>query len=142
MIYFLDPPSTGLYFKINGIIHLPGDIINIFDIGPQPADHRDPGSTLVCVTTNVNIACCRDTDNPHNVCHGGAVGNWYYPDGTTIPNASNDTAVALARFQYTHQLRLGRVTSGSILPGEYMCEIPTSITGVPIIATITINNGN
>jgi len=34
----------------------------ISDIGPQPADRSHPGSTLVCVTTNVNTACGKVTD--------------------------------------------------------------------------------
>ena len=127
---------------MNGIIHLPGDSIPISDIGPQPADLNHAGSTLVCVTTNVNTGCCRDADNPHNVLHSGAVGDWYYPDGTNIPHANNDTERNFARFDFRHQLRLARTTSGPVPLGEYRCAVPNPITGVVINATITIYNGN
>ena len=138
----LDPPSFGLYFTLNGRIHLPGDTILISDIGPQPANLNNAGSTIVCVTTNVNTACCRDVDNPFNIHHGGAVGDWYYPDGTNITHANNDTERNFARFDFRHQLRLGRTTSGPVTLGEYRCAVPHPITGVVINATITIHNGN
>ena len=140
--HVLDPPSFGLYFTWNGRIHLPGDTIVISDIGPQPADLNHAGSTIVCVTTNVNTACCRDVDNPNNFPLGGAVGDWYYPDGTTIPHANNDTERNFARFDFRHQLRLARTTSGPVTLGEYRCAIPTITTGVIINAIITIHNGN
>ena len=61
---------------LNNISYLPGDSVLISDIGTQPPDERsNPGSTLVCVTTNINIACCRAGDN-NDVTNGtaGAVG--------------------------------------------------------------------
>ena len=59
-------------------VYIPGDSVPITDIGPQPGNRSDAGSTLVCVTTNVNTACCRGSD-------GGAIGEWYYPNGTRVP---------------------------------------------------------
>ena len=55
-------------------IYFPGDST---DIGEQQLNNRpDPGSTLVCVTTNVNTACCRSGDNTN----GGALGDFIGPD--------------------------------------------------------------
>ena len=48
-------------------MHLPGDSLHISDIRPKPADLNYAGSTLVCVTTNENNACCRDADNPNYI---------------------------------------------------------------------------
>ena len=136
----LDPPSIGLYFMLNGIIYLPGDSILISDIGPQPFNRRDPGSTLVCVTTNVNTACCRDDDNPSNLNTGGAIGEWYYPNTTEVPSPS-ENVINFARFGYTHHVRLARVVSDSTPPpGVYTCQVPLN-TNVIYNASITIQNG-
>ena len=62
LLLLLDTP-TGLYFMLNGAIHLSGASVLISDIGLQPADRSDPGSTFVCVTNNVNTACCIVNDN-------------------------------------------------------------------------------
>ena len=61
--YMLAPLPTGLYFMFNGSVYLPGASALISDIGPQPDNRSDPGFTLVCVTVNVNTACCRNNDN-------------------------------------------------------------------------------
>ena len=126
---------------LNGLIHLPGDSIRISDIQYQSDDCSDPRSTLICVTTNINIACCRDYDNPNNIPNGGAVGNWYYPNGTTILNAKDETTVNLAKCNLKHQLRLGRVASALIPPGKYRCEVPNLVTGALDNAAITIQHG-
>ena len=57
-------------------VYLSGASVLISDTGPQPEDRGNPESTLVCVTTNVNTACCRRTDNPDmvNTATAGAVG--------------------------------------------------------------------
>ena len=56
-------------------------IDTVSDIGIQPRDRTNPGSTIVCVTTNVNTACCRKNDNNALTnCTTGAVGEWYYPN--------------------------------------------------------------
>ena len=127
---------------LNGLLHLPGDSIRISDIQYQTDDCSDPRSTLICVTTNINIACCRDDNNLHNVPNSGAVGNWYYPDGTPIPNARDETTVNLGKCNFKHQLRLGRVTSASIPPGKYRCEVPHHVTGALVSAAITFQHGN
>ena len=51
----------------------------------------NPGSTLVCVTTNANTACCKsDDNNALNNATAGAVGEWYYPNGSLVPCHRND----------------------------------------------------
>ena len=63
-VYIPAPPNTGLYFTLHGTVYLPSDTILITDIGSDNTNNRsDPGSSLVCVTTNVNTNCCRSIDN-------------------------------------------------------------------------------
>ena len=49
-------PLTSLYIMLNNVIYLPGDSVLISDVGPERAACA-PGSSLICVTTNVNTDC-------------------------------------------------------------------------------------
>ena len=131
----IEYPVTGLYFLLNGKVYLPGDSVNISDIGPQPDNHIVPGSTLVCVATNINTACCTGQN---------AGGEWFYPDGIMVPRARQSTEVVdFARYGFSEQIRLGRVISDSAPPlGVYTCQIPASMTMAIHNATIIIQNGN
>ncbi len=132
----LVPPSTGLYFSLDGVIYNPGSSINITDIGEQPGDRNLAGSTLVCVTTNVNAGCCRGSDNPNGV----GIGGWLDPNNTLIP-AANALATAtnvFYRVLFTEQVRLaivGGTPSGPL--GVYTCVVP-DMNGVDVSAIITI----
>ena len=129
---------------MNGKKYLPGASVLISDIGSQPADNRsDPGSTLVCVTTNVNNACCRGEDNKYmtNVM-AGAVAEWYYPDGTPVPRPDGGNVVDFVRVGFTLHLRLARQISTSTPPlGVYTCQVPDPSTGFVYSASITIYQG-
>ncbi len=134
----LVPPSTGLYFSLDGLIYNPGSSINIADIGEQPGDRSDARSTLVCVTTNVNTECCRGADNPN----GGGIGGWLDPNNTPIPSAGalGGATNVLARYLHSQQVRLvivGGTPSGPL--GVYTCVVP-DMNGVDVSATITITN--
>ena len=100
---------------MNGVVYNDGASVLISDIGPQLADRSDPGSTLVCVTTNVNTVCCRGGDNNRMTnATAGAVGEWHYPNGTLVPR--HGSVVNFARVGYTHQVRLARAVSDSPPP--------------------------
>ena len=119
---------------LNGTTYLPGHSV------PQPAGRSDPGTTLVCVTTNVNTACCRGGDN-NGVSNAtaGAVGEWCYPNGTLVPRHDGNV-VDFARIGFTHQVRLGREVSDSIPPlGVYTCQVPDPSPGFVYSASIKIH---
>ena len=124
---------------LNGRALLPGETVLISDIGLQPSDRSNPGSTLVCVTTNINTACCRLNDNYGATnATAGALGEWRYPNGALVPRLVGKV-VDFARVRYTHQLRLARVISDSIPPlGVYTCQVPEPSTNVLNNASITI----
>ena len=123
-------------------VYLPGDSVHITDIGEQQLDDRpDPGSTLVCVTTNVNTACCRGKDNPNNQNpNGGAVGEWFYPDGSMVTrsNTIGSSTNIFARFGYTHQVRIGSIGTPTGPLGVYRCDIPDGMTGTNVSASINV----
>ena len=125
------PPTTGLYFSLNGVIHLPGDSVLITDIGSN-ATLDDASSTLVCVTSNVNTKCCRTSD-------GGCVGEWYHPNGTVVPRnvvIARDDIFTITAF--TEQVRLNRRANAVGPLGVYRCDVPTDPPGAIISANITL----
>ena len=124
---------------LNNTIILPGESVLISDIGSQPNNRSDPGSTLACVTTNVNTACCRGKDNNGvtNVT-AGAVGQWLYPNGSLVPRPGNNV-VDFVRVGFTHHVRLARALSGSTPTlGVYNCQVPEPLTGIILEASITV----
>ena len=115
-------------------MYLPGDTVLITDIGEFTATTADgAGTSLVCVTSNVNTECCRGSD-------GGNVGEWYFPDGTIVPRYSQDPNADFSRSAFTHEVRLNRRNTGAMSPtGAYECRVPSLGGGVLVIASIMIN---
>ena len=122
----------------NETLILPGSSLFISDIGLQPDNRGDPSSTLVCVTTNINLSCCRKIDKNTSVSYTGAVGDWYYPNGTKVPRASESSTVDLVRIGYTQQVRLARASDSTTPVGVYSCQVSELSTGVLHNASITI----
>ena len=72
----------------------------------------------MCVTTNVNIECCRGSDHSGS----GPVGFWYFPDGTQVTRGNN--AGPFFRTGSVQQVHLSRM-SGVVGPvGAYGCRVP------------------
>ena len=115
-------------------MYLPGDTVLITDIGvfPFPLDPDDPGTSLVCVTSNVNTHCCRGTD-------GGRVGEWYFPDDMQVPrNAESEN---FSRSGFKQQVRLNRRNNATGPTGAYECRVPSMGDGAEVTANITIIYG-
>ena len=133
---YLALPSVGLYFKLNNNIYLPNDVVLISDIGDISVTHEFPGSALVCVTTNVNIDCCRPSDKNNNT-HGGLVGQWFFPNSTIVPRPMNSSS--FSRRGSAHQVRLSRVEGKPAgPPGVYRCDVPHGNNGTNISASISL----
>ena len=116
---------------LNNVIYYPGDSILISDIGPEGANRTDAGSSLICVTTNVNPDCCRNID-------GGAVGEWFFPNNVIVPRRT-DATYSFRRRGFTVQVRLTRPTENPAgPPGVYRCEVPSRVNGSNISSNITL----
>ena len=130
----------GLYFIFNSTEYLAGDTLLITDVGDSflPNNNTkqvDPGLSLVCVTSNVNTMCCSGRDHPGN----GSVGNWIYPNGTTVPG--NNVKGNFTRSSHTEQIRLNRKRTDVMSPtGVYTCEV-TDESNATIIHRATITLG-
>ena len=92
----------------------------------------DPGFSLVCVTTNVNLQCCRGADNPNGVGRG----EWYLPNGTRILNTPDTN---FYRTRNNEQVHLNRRNKAISPTGVFTCEVPNDADStMNYTATITI----
>ena len=112
-------------------MHLPGDTVLITDIGFSLLADPNPGSSLVCNTSNVNTHCCRSRDNPNR----DSVGEWYFPNGTMVPRGSTGD---ITRTGYTHQVRLNHRNNAMTPLGTYTCVVPNMNNTMNHNATITL----
>ncbi len=88
----------------------------------------DPGQSLVCVTSNVNTYCCRDSDHPGS--------------GPVLHNTVNRNG-SITRSYHTQQIRLNRKRPDVMSPtGVYIYEIPDGSDNTTTHrANITLTNG-
>ena len=119
---------------MNGVVYLPGDIVQITDIGIALMADPNPGSSLVCNTANVNNHCCRASNNPN----GGSLGEWYFPNGTIVPRLSASPNGDFTRTGYTHQVRLNRRNNTMTPLGTYTCVVPNLNNTMNHTASITL----
>ena len=117
-------------------MYLPGETVLITDIGAQMSP-TDPGTSLVCVTSNVNTECCRGADGPGG--SGGRAGEWYFPNGNQVPR--NAESEEFSRSGFTHQVRLNRRINAMGPIGAYECRVPPMGGGAVVTAGITIAAG-
>ncbi len=121
---------------MNGTVYLPGATIPITDVGDSylsgnTTNPTDPGPSLVCNTSNVNIMCCRSSDHDKTF----SVGNWLYPNGAIVPGNNVNPNGDFTRSVHTQQIRLNRKRPDVLFPtGVYTCMVP----GESNTATITL----
>ena len=125
------PPSTGLYFIFNGTVYLPGDILSITNIGSIGYSGHI-GSSLACVTTNINTQCCRRSD-------GGAVGEWHFPDGSILPRRL--LGGAFTRSGHPQRINLNNEYNRTTPTGLYSCQIPVNSSDTVVAGIYLVWNG-
>ena len=82
---------------------------------------NDTSSTVICHTDLTT--CCRANE-------GGDQGDWYFPDGDTLPGAdfNNGNSVPIAQRKRSQVVRLQRgppSATGTVPDGIYRCAIET-----------------
>ena len=92
---------------LNGAVIPNHGFVLLDDIGESP-------NSLHCLTDNT--ACCARAQSPG----GGTLGDWYYPNGTAVPN--NGWMWEFYRNRGPSVVRLNRRRGG--VTGIYICEIP------------------
>ena len=120
---------------LNNIAYFPGDSVFIDEIGDINTNSESPGSTLVCVTDNVNNNCCRENENQN-----GAIGQWFFPNSTIVPRPNE--AFSFSRRGHDNQVRLAKLDRKPRGPtGVYRCEVP-DVNGKNISAYIMLSKFN
>ena len=76
------------------------------------------GDALFCITNL--IACCQP---PYNGVMGPALGNWFFPNGSRVPNSGSQSPFFTSRSEMAVHLQRKR---GGV-EGIYRCEIPDTM---------------
>ena len=117
---------AGIRFSLNGTTYRNNSIVTLENIGEK-------GDALLCMT-NFN-ACCRSPYTDENM----AIGNWFFPNGTTVLSMSASEAFYRTRGKMVLLLHRRRGEE----EGIYHCEIPvsTDINQIIYIGVYTANSG-
>ena len=113
----LSPEPGSMYIKLNDEIYPSGSSILITDVSTAISAFN-PGSSLVCVTSEVNSQCCRGRDR-------GNVGEWLHPDGSLVPRRNQDRGADFTRSGFKEEVRLNRRNSAIGPSGVYTCSVPS-----------------
>ena len=73
---------------------------------------------LLCITNLTT--CCRPPYTGDNV---SVIGNWFFPNGTRVPNSNDNWNFHRSRLQMVVHLNRGR----GGMEGIYRCEIPDAM---------------
>ena len=111
------PGAGDVWFSLNGTTYQNNSCVALEDIGNSYED------SLLC-KTNLT-ACCQQQDS------SSPLGNWFFPNGTQVPN--NDGQWDFYKTRGYMVVRLNRKRGG--VEGIYRCEIPDSMN---VIQTIYI----
>ena len=122
------PPCAGdVWFSLRGTTYLNNSCVPLEDIG-------EGNDALLCMTNFA--ACCRP---PYTGEYWSALGNWFFPNGTSVP-----ASYSLSDFYRTRGemvVRLNRIRGGE--EGIYRCDIPdsTNVTQTLYIGIYTASSG-
>ena len=126
--------EEGVWFSLKGTTYQNNSLVNLEDIG------ESDDAALLCMTDKT--ACCRP---PYTGRNTSVIGNWFFPDGTTVFNESiNSTSNLQLDFYGTRGqmvVLLHRWTGG--VTGIYRCEIPNkmNVTQKLYVRVYTNNTG-
>ena len=125
--------GAGVRFSFRGTTYQNNSLVTLEEIG-------EGDDALLCMTDST--MCCSRAQVPG----GGILGDWYYPNGTGVPNS-----LVVDRYNYDlwefyrnrgqSVVRLNRRRGG--VTGIYCCEIPdiNSVTQFIYIGVYTANTG-
>ena len=111
-MYLSSFPGEGdVLFSLKGTTYQNNSIVILEDIG-------EGGDALLC-KTNLT-ACCRTSDTGEM---GNALGNWFFPNGSRVPNSKSQSPFSRSRGKMAVHLQHRR---GGV-EGIYRCVIPDAM---------------
>ena len=120
--------GPGVYVQLQGKVYSNSSISNIIinDIEEEP-------NSLICFTDLVD--CCRSSQS----LNGSALGNWFYPNGSTVGIKSDNTSEGFYRNRGSSRVRLNRRENTTSPLGLFCCKVPDATNNV---IRICANIGN
>ena len=120
IIIFSNSIVPAVYLSLGGRIYTSNNsYVNVDDIG-----EGDDGA-LLCITDL--LQCCRTSDIPGTE-PGGALEEWYYPNGTNIPIEGDSYDFYHNRGRSVVRLNHRNSTSARPTTGLYCCVVPDATT--------------
>ena len=104
-------------FSLRNTTYQNNSLVNLEDIGEDE-------NALLCVT-DLTVCCCP----PYTGEMEPDIGNWFFPNGTRVPNGDDDITSALLWDFYrtsSHSMILLNRRKGGV-NGIYRCEIPDAL---------------
>ena len=115
---FLSIVAGNVWFSLRGTTYQNNSLVSLENIGDSDT------LALLCMTDLA--ACCRSP-------HSSALGDWFFPNGTAVPNSDIDGKGLMWDFYRNRGLRVVRmIRRRGGVDGIYHCVIPVS-AGPPII---------
>ena len=105
---------------LNGTVYHNNSIVMLENIG-------EDDDALLCITNQT--ACCQPPYTGDTGDMGDALGNWYFPNGTTVLSATvNDTSSEMLDFYKSGDQRVVRMNRrrGGV-DGIYCCVVPDAV---------------
>ena len=117
---------TGVYLSLNGVIYSNNSKITITDIGETNTLFSPPPNSnngLQCITDRV--PCCN------------ALGEWFLPDGETVPSQINATTFYRNRGD-DGTVNLNRLTSDVMMPTGWFCCVVLDAISTEVTTCVNI----
>ena len=106
---------AGVYLSLKEVVYINNSIISVNDIG----------------VNKTGLKCITDKDN---CCQSKRLGEWYYPNGLSVPVGMDGGGDDFFRNRDDHgSVNLNRVSNNVVDPtGEFCCSVPDA-------SNVTIN---
>ena len=117
MVIFLSTVA-GVWFSLSGTTYQNNSLVTVDNIGQD-------NNSLLCITDQPT--CCQPS-HTENVTWP-AIGNWYFPNGTKVPDSGTQWDFHGTRGHMMVQMQ----RRGGLEDGIYRCEIPDTMNVTQII---------
>ena len=112
----------GMFYYL--LHHLVLSLLIVVSLNLGTDNHTNNSVVVITdIETGANGLICTTTFRP--CCKDGQQGEWYYPDGTMVPNKAADEDFFRSRSK-DGKVRLNRRNSAISPTGIFHCELPVS----------------
>ena len=121
---------SGVYLSLKGVVYANNSLIPITEIGET---NTTSNTGLQCITDR--MPCCGT--------QGSRAGEWYFPDGTTVPTQGGGATTFYRNRGDDGTVNLNRLNTNVEMPyGTFCCAVPGNIRLCASISKTNLQNFN